>query len=685
MLRGLTAAGRARPSSAHRQHGLRGDIQGLRAIAILSVIAYHAGLNVTPGGYVGVDIFFVISGYLICGMLQREVAATGSIAVGRFWMRRMRRLLPNACLTLAAILTLSAATQSSLTHPLVAGSVMAATLYFANLHFAARDLDYFADTEAPDPVMHFWSLSVEEQFYIVWPLLLAAFARLARSNPLRLVMWLTAGVWVVSLSASLIAVHISQPLAFYHGEMRAWQLATGGLVALIEPACRALPGRLRDVIAWLGMAGMSASILLFTDGLLYPGGWALLPTLSAAAVVVGARPEACWLSPSRALAVAPLQWVGDRSYSLYLWHWPALAYAPLLMPSSPWATPVALLAGGAVAIATYEWVETPIRTGNLPAFLSERSRWVGLTAAGAAIAAVLILCGVLIHPAWYENRAALALSTHLKKVVADRGRNIKEHCNRTFEQTDQPLCAYGDVTAKRTAVLFGDSHAAQWFTPLDKVARENGWRLLAWTKSACPAAEISIWHRRLHKAFTECDVWRENVLERLTGGERPDLVLIASFTESASAVLDASTGRMLGQSDGEAAWRTGFAATIGRLQAAGIRTVVIADTPRADPRYLDCLAAGGGRRCDRRRSLAIPAVRPDLLAAADVDTQVLNLDDRICRGSTCPVVLDGRVVYRDRHHVTASFSATLADAFAPYLPASDDDLVVSSISSLRRE
>ncbi len=662
---------RAQPGSA----AFRPDIQGLRAVAVLAVVLYHAHLPGLTGGFVGVDIFFVISGYLICGLLNRELAATGGIDLARFWLKRARRLLPNAALTLLAVLIGTALLQPGYQFLPVSRGVMAAVLSFANLHFAARDLDYFADDAQPSPVLHFWSLSVEEQFYIAWPLMLALAAWLYRRKAAQNAIWLLACVWLASFLAAMIAVRFSMPLAFYHCEMRAWQLATGGLLAVLAPRLAAVPVGWRSAAGWVGLAGISVAMVTFDDTLAYPGFWSLLPTLSTAAVL--AAPQS-WGAPSSVLALAPLRWIGDRSYSLYLWHWPALVLLPSTMPGSDLAVPAALAVASLVAAVTYHLVEAPIR--DMRFGLSPR--WPGFAMAVASIAVVLMGTHVLAKPIWHRDKVLVAFEKAVKTARADKGRNIKAHCNRTFVQVDQPLCAFGDAAATRTAVLLGDSHAAQWFEALDTVAKTNGWRLLTWTKSACPIADIPTWHKRLRSRFFACETWRKAVLARLIGAERPQVVFMASFVESAGLVLNPETGAVLPRSVGVPAWRDGFAATIRKLQDADIETVVIADTPRANSTYADCLAAGKGKACDRPRSEAAPKDRPDIEAAMQTGAKMLDLTDRICGPDSCPAQKDGLIVYRDQSHLTSHFAASVADAFQPFLPPpqiADEDIAVSSI------
>jgi SGNH domain (fused to AT3 domains) len=293
-------------------------------------------------------------------------------------------------------------------------------------------------------------------------------------------------------------------------------------------------------------------------------------------------------------------------------------------------------------------------------------RLVPFGAGAVGLALVLSSAWLANQPQLMFDKETRALSRRVAQARFERGRNYKDKCHLGYEQTEQPLCAYGDVTAKRTVVLFGDSHASQWFEAVDAAARRNGWRLLAWTKSACPPADATIWRQQLRAPFVACDQWREGVLARLTGSERPDLVLVASYVDSAVGTLDAAQVA-LPPEQARARWRDGLARTIDRLQAAGSQVVVIADTPRARRRFNDCLAFGGGAACGRPRAEALPSTRLDYEAAALAGAAMLDLTDRICGPDTCPATVGGRFVYRDEHHISSRFAASLGDAFLPVL------------------
>jgi peptidoglycan/LPS O-acetylase OafA/YrhL len=314
----------------------RRDIEGLRAVAVLLVVLYHCGVRFLGGGYVGVDVFFVISGYLITGLLLREAAATGRISILGFYARRIRRLLPAALLVTAATVVAAYRWLPPLRAPQVALDGLFTTLYGLNYRLAGVGIDYLQADAAPSPLQHFWSLAVEEQFYLLWPVLLLLGWRWKRS--------VLVGVVVVSLGTSLWQTAANPTWAYFGLHTRAWELGAGALVAV-------LGGRLPTVFAPLGVGAIVLAAVLYTDRTAFPGYAALLPVAGTVAVL---------LAPSRLLDAAPLQAVGQLSYSWYLWHWPFLAFG---------GRPRLVLAAGALGAAalTYALVENPVRELRIPA------------------------------------------------------------------------------------------------------------------------------------------------------------------------------------------------------------------------------------------------------------------------------------------------------------------------------
>ncbi|MDP9434617.1 MAG: acyltransferase, partial [Actinomycetota bacterium] len=370
---------------AERHPRRRHDVEGLRGVAVLAVLLFHAGVPGLDGGYVGVDVFFVLSGFLITGLLWAELSGTGRLSLLAFWARRARRLLPASVLVLVVTAGAASALLSPLRARSVLGDAVASALYAANHRFAAASTDYLADTGAPSPLLHYWSLGVEEQFYVVWPLLVVLSARLARgrrapravATSLVLALAATSFAW-----CSLLTVR-SQPWAFFSLPSRAWELAAGGAVALAVPLLRRMPAAVAVVLGWAGMLALGLAVRALGPETAFPGTAALLPVLGAVAVVgAGCRPTRH--GAQRLLDRAPLRWAGRLSYSWYLWHWPVLVLAAEVAGPLSLLTRLALVgASGLLAAVTLAVLEDPVRRSALLA----RRPALGLAGAGALTAA----------------------------------------------------------------------------------------------------------------------------------------------------------------------------------------------------------------------------------------------------------------------------------------------------------
>lgn len=642
----------------------RADIQGLRALAVVAVVLYHARLPGFSGGFVGVDVFFVISGFLIVGLLLRELDASGGIDLVRFWSRRARRLLPNSALTLLAVLAASIVFLPAYRIQDISGDVLAAVLFIVNFRFAERAVDYFRLDDPPSPILHFWSLSVEEQFYILLPLLFVALGLLFAKARHRAVTSLLATLFVASFALSIFIGRENPPMAFFHTETRMWQLALGGLLAAFAITIELnVAAWIRACLAWLGAAAILASIILYSDALAYPGYYALLPAAGAACLLLGAASPAASLL--NGILSHPLAgWMGDRSYSLYLWHWPILVFARALFPAAAvevFALPLSVL----VAHLAYTYVEQPFHKGRWSRFNPRRT----LVSAMAVILAIATVAGGLrlspIGAAFPEREQAVAAA------IADFGRNYADGCHLNFDQVVQPPCRYGPADAKHTVALVGDSHAAQWLEPLLSAAEASGWDVVSWTKSGCPLADVRIWFVPRKVVYADCDAWRRRIVEKLKGPDRPDLVVVANANNYAGWILGPDLHVLAGP-DAHVEWQKGLAASVDDLRAAGVRVALLRDTPKAYKNYRSCLASGTSD-CGRPRVEA--------LAGADVDDpflqerpdiRLIDLTDLICDGEMCPAERGGLIVYRDSEHLTASFARTLAGSFEELLASASN-------------
>ncbi len=378
----------------------RSDIEGIRGLAVLAVVLFHAGLAGIVGGFVGVDVFFVISGFLITGLLLREHERTGRIGLVGFYARRARRLLPAAIFVLVATLVISLNLVAPLDRPAVGLDGAAAALSIGNVRFALAAGDYFTSVAAPSPFLHFWSLAVEEQFYLVWPALILLVARGAHAR--RRVLIALVALVAVSFAANLVLTDAAANWAFYSLPTRAWQLGLGGLLAVGAGALARVPDRLVGLSGWLGLAAIVVAMLVFDSSLAYPGAAALVPTIGAAALIAGGSRA---LGPGRLLSVGPLRFLGRISYSLYLVHWPIFVLAPFVI-GDPNDMARAGLVGLSIAVAFAIWalVENPLRRG-LPNFAlrPRRSASFGLA---SVLAFVILASGPSLGLAPVQTAAA---------------------------------------------------------------------------------------------------------------------------------------------------------------------------------------------------------------------------------------------------------------------------------------
>lgn len=630
---------------------LRRDVQGLRGVAVLVVVLYHAGVPLAPGGFVGVDVFFVISGYLITRLLVDEAQAHGRIDLPAFLARRARRLLPAALTTVLAVALLSLWYYPPLERDAILGAARAASLYVANLWFTLQAVDYLGGHAASNPMLHMWSLGVEEQFYLVWPLAVAAAVRWwpgpdARARAAGLV----AVIGLVSLAGCVVLTSASQPWAFFGMPARAWEFALGALVCLHAQRLRALPPAVARGAAVAGVLAVLAAVLLMNDRMLFPGAWALLPAAGSALLLAGLERADDGLA-RRLLSQAVMVRVGDVSYAWYLVHWPVLAAVAAWTPRpGEWARALAVLASWLLAVALYRFVEQPWRRGRLALAAPWRVLFAALL---GTVGAALLLTGLRRHEAGapvdpVQARYAAARSD--ASPVYARG------CHADFAVTRAVACEAGVAGAERTVVLLGDSHAAHWFPALERLARESGWRLLSLTKSGCPAVQVTVVNAALRRPYVECDRWREDALRRIAEA-KPWLVVLGS---SAAYGVPAPQ------------WEEGLRRTLAALEGAGAGSVaVLRDTPLPGFDVPVCLARAAQRGQPAAVACAIdfdaalapgnPIAEAERRAvAAAANARWVDMSAAICPGRHCDPEVDGLVRFSDASHLSARQSVALA-------------------------
>ncbi len=660
----------------------RPDIEGLRAVAVLAVLLCHAQFGFAEGGFAGVDVFYVISGFLITGLLVREVDSRGTISLVGFYARRARRLLPAAALVIVAVLLTSAVVFNPVRQEAVNGDAIASSLYYVNWRFVAQSADYFAAAPDQSPLQHYWSLAVEEQFYLVWPLLLMSLAALWRRRGRPPSRKAAAGAIGALTVASFLYSALWEPAspgeAYFSSFTRAWELGLGGLVALAPRS--SLRPRPAFALGTAGLAAIAAAVLLFDETTRFPGVAALLPCLGAAALIRAGRPE----MPYRPLTGAPIQYVGRISYCLYLWHWPALIFVAVETGPLSLAESAAIVFASFIpAVLTHHLIEQPIHRSR--ALLSPPWRAIGVGAA-CTVAGLATVGAVAAAKPDYRTASvqdavgakalkrdapiqatATALRPNPVEVAADKGRLADDGCLVDEAALNSGECSYGPDDSDQKVVLFGDSHALQFFPAIEEIAEDENWLLTGLTKQSCTPASISVWSGVLNGSYSECDEWRENSLERIEQIDGLDLVIVAS----ANFYHVAGGSDSLSRLESRPLLIEAYSETLERLQATGASVVMLVDVPTAPSDVTGCVSehldslsectfeiedSPTARRFDVPAGRTVPGVTV-------VDTRPLVCPDEICRG-----VIGNVIVYREEAHITATFSETLGPFIERRLP-----------------
>ena len=619
-------------------------LQGMRGIAILLVLLNHATAPGFMGGYIGVDIFFVISGYLIGGLLLREMLVHGRIDLWSFYARRFRRLLPAFAVVLIAVLCAVPVLYAPFEHAELMSSARASALYTANLWFASRSTDYFGGHTEANPLLHLWSLAVEEQFYLFWPLLMLGAARLFPGDVKRSTWWLVVTAGLLSLLACIVISASKPQYAFFLTPTRIWQFAAGMLFA-IRPAGVAGGLALRpaavSVLGAVSLLAIAAATFFFDATLAFPGYWALVPTLaSMGLLVVIEHGTATWAG--RMLRNGPLRWLGDCSYSVYLWHWPLMIFAAVMLPQHGAALTVGLV-GLSVLVGSlsYRWIELPFKHGLLDRWSPRR-----LVVAG------LLLCITMAAAAHIIGRLKLDAQQQRFFKATEWPAATQTGCLAHYDAIDNPACEFGAATSTTTVVLFGDSHAMQWFMPLQALAVQHGWRFITLTKAQCPGIEVAVNYQGKHLEYWQCAKWREAMLVRIKA-LKPDLVLLANSS---------------GYGIKPATWGQGLSTTVKRLQAAGLKMAYLRDTPFAGFDVPTCLARAEWRGLRPDSLCVYPKESQDRFAdlfAAETEAlrgpavETINLFPAFCSGPMCPTEKDGIIMFKDRNHITADYALHL--------------------------
>lgn len=685
----------ARPATPPPRSGFREDIQGLRAVAVLLVLGYHAGVPQLAGGFVGVDVFFVISGYLITGLILREVETTGSLDLGRFYARRARRLLPASAVVLAASAAITLAVVPVTRWASIVWDLITSALYVTNWWIADQAVDYLAADTAPSPVQHFWTLAVEEQFYLVWPLLMLALVLTGRRTGWKLRPLLFGGISSLAAASLAWSVHLTTAVparAYVVTTTRVWELAIGAILAFVTVRATRLSTPSRGVLAIGGLVAIGYAAVTFGADTPFPGTAALVPTLGTAAVIAAGTGAAAPGDPL--LSNRPMRAIGGLSYSLYLWHWPLLVGAREVFagPGEPLPVGIGLAVVAASAIPawlTFRFVEAPIhhaprlaqrQRGNL--VVAVICTLVGLAAGGVVAWAIPEGtdpgersgqgAAVLADPEGSPIPAEAPAAADLDEIVPDPIAALEDiaelagqDCILPIETVTIDPCTYGPPDAETTVAVVGDSKMHQWLPAVEAVADERGWRVVTHLVSGCPLVRA-----RLGEPIgnnERCMRHNELRYEELLVPGRYDLVLTSQRLPAATTEDgDPAAGRRVMVEDLRRTW--------GELREVGSEVIVVLDNPAPPMTVPDCVA-------DRPASLdecSFP--RRDGVAGSAAPTQrealggtrgvgVVDLEDWICPADTCPPVIGEVLVYRQGSHLTATYVESLTAPFARAIAA----------------
>ncbi len=679
------------PRPAPRPRTFRPDVQGLRAVAVLAVIADHL-VRYPSGGFVGVDVFFVISGYLITALLLREHERTGAISFRRFYVRRVKRIIPASVLVLASTVVAGSFLLDAVRFGQMVRDVGASLLFVSNWRFAREGTDYFQEGLPPSPVQHFWSLAVEEQYYVVWPwlmlgILLVGVRRFAwgpRARRLAIGMVISV-ITVASFGWAMWETHTEPAVAYFSTFSRAWELGVGALVAVLGNALaiRSVAGR--TLLGWLGTAGIFASLFVVPAAPGFPAPWATLPVLATALVIAaGAGGDQPYLWP---LTNPVSRYLGDISYSLYLWHFPVVVLLAALMPSDGmlyYVTAGVLIA--ALSVAGYHGVEDPLRTatwGRRPAADTTASpvtrRIPARRAPGAhlpavvqpglvAVALVLAVTVAAAVPVWNATPAEARPPAGADRCLGAAARDESLACPRVqgnfvlpapadltndtagafdcwiTEGAPMRTCTYGESGPGTTSVaLLGDSHAAMLLPGLRTQLPALRWKLDSYVGWGCQ------WIRT--GTGSSCDAAMNAIQQRLVTGPRYDIAIVTAARHK-TAPDKAWVSRMYAE-----AWKP--------VAARGTKIVVVLDNPGVTEAALQCVRRVNFSVLDHGCGTSVSRAYAEtdaLIAAAAMVPGVKLVDLRrfFCDAKSCPAVIGNVITYRDTvGHITGTFSRTL--------------------------
>jgi peptidoglycan/LPS O-acetylase OafA/YrhL len=655
---------------------------GLTSLALDERFPAPADVPQLSGGFVGVDVFFVISGFVITGLLLRERQRTGRTSILNFYARRLRRILPAATLVILVAVIASYPLLGFVSGDAVANDGRWAAVFLSNFHFEEVGTNYFTANLPPSPLQNFWSLSVEEQFYFVYPTLFLLVARLKGrlSQQTKMTIFLVL-VIVVSYWFS-IAQTASQPTAAYFSPFtRAWELALGALVAVATPWLKNMATLSATLCTWVGLGAIAVAAFVFTALTPYPGSLVAIPVFGAALVIAGgvAAPR---LGAERLLGLGPFQWFGKRSYSLYLWHWPILIIAAEHAGKS--ALPLGdnlllILLAIVISMVSYRLIENPIRHWRLP---SRTTVAAGVT---TVLATVLVLSLVITFESTPKapsgQRAAPNVQAVLREVDAAKsitkvpetlspgltqasgdygGVDENSSCAADEAQSTERLCFLGDLHARRLLIVYGDSHAVMWLPAFVSIANSAHMKLLVLGKPFCPAANVDVesppgigapgspyvacedWHR-----------WAVHVINRLS----PSILIVSQDSLYSAPGPKGFTTLQ---------WQNGLTSLFGEISDSHTEKIFLGNIPILSQAGPACLSV----HLDDAQACSKPTVRSyrhfdqaEYSVSSALGIRYIDPTPWFC-SKVCTAIVGSFCVYMDNFHVSATYAAYIHKALA---------------------
>jgi peptidoglycan/LPS O-acetylase OafA/YrhL len=642
-------------------------------------------------------------------LLVADAERAGFVSLRDFYVRRAKRILPAAALTLVVTDVLAYKFLNLVRAKTVMQDSLWAALFGANFRFAREGTNYFAQAQLPSPVQHYWSLAVEEQFYLVWPaiLSLALFGvvgglRLRRSRrgvarvDQRRLVALCVAVFGASLVWSIHETGVARTSAYFSPFTRGWELALGALIALTAPALIRIPVRAKFFCGWIGLAAIALATVTFSGSTAFPGFAALLPTCGAALVICSGLGDerVAARSAANVLAMRPMRYVGDRSYSFYLWHWPALILAAQYEGHSlsPAANLALLITAFGVSVATYKWFENPLRRRP---WTPSQAAFLAYACIGSAFAVAAFLFGSVASTEKELSAASEAFKPTATQVISSASFEAElkalsasgsgealpvvkssvsnaiqpidltrlepsatsapndnfafpSHCAAYEGESRSEICRLGDSASRRTLLVFGDSHAEEWMPALIALGHREGWAVIPVVKVACAPLD---WER--HSGTRDCRSWF--AWAKRTAANLHPTVLFVSGHYSAEGV------------NGETQAAQGIASVIAAVKTTSHKAVAMIDTPIQKVQPADCLLHGGATH--GRCTLTLDDTETNADASAyDVlaHTPGLGLIDPrpwLCYQSKCPIVIGTTIAYSDAGHLTATYVSELDPLF----------------------